>query len=217
MSVMDTTVPSKKHGLVMKFSFAKRVRMMTDAMRVVEDVQRVQGVQEESHDLMLKGVLQCTKAERYHFFTKFVRDLPLRETVVSELLLHGFDTNAIDDLEPFMNVFRKATSTACLLNCASEVTSFVIRQDFPAVSHDTWVELFTIGVKLFDKHRDAMFESLLEAWIRKSEFLKGVRRYSLFLEDVQKPFVDLQYLHEHDKVVTNTYVACWIYRMRIRW
>ena len=193
------------------------LRLMTDAMRVVEDVQRVQGMHEESHDLMIKGVLKCTKSERYHFFTKFVTDLPLRESVVSELLRRGFDTNAMDDLEPFMHVFRKATSTECLVNCAKEVASFVIRQNFPAVSHDTWVELFNTGVRLFDEHRDAVFESLLEAWVRKSEFLKGVLRYSLFLDDVLKSFAVLQYLHEHDDVVKNVYLTQWIYRMNIRW
>lgn len=192
--------------------------MMTDAMRVVEDVQRVQGVREESHELMIKGILTCTKEERYDLFTQFVTDLPLRESVVSELLLHGFDTNTMDDLEPFMHVFRNAMTTECLVHCAKEVVLFVVRQqNFPTVSHDTWVELFTIGVRLFDQHRDAAFESLLEAWVRKSEFLKGVRRYPLFLDDVKKPFVELQHLHEHDNVVKNTYLTKWIYRMSIRW
>lgn len=193
------------------------LKMMTDAMRVVEDVQRVQSVHEESHELMIKGVLKCTKAERYHFFTKFVTDLPLRESVVNELLLQGFDTNAMDDLEPFMHVFRNATKTECLVHCAKEVASFVVRQNFPAVSHDTWTELFNIGVMLFDKHRDAAFETMLEAWVRKSEFLKGVRRYPLFLDDVLKSFMDLKYLHEHDNVVKNSYLTKWIYRMNIRW
>lgn len=223
MSVIDNNLcpPSKKRSLHGhdETCFAKRIRMMTDAMRVVEDMQRVQGVREESHELMIKGILTCTKDERYDFFTQFVTDLPLRESVVSELLLHGFDTNVVmDDLEPFMHVFRNAMTTECLVHCAKEVALFVVRQqNFPTVSHDTWVELFAIGVRLFDQHRDAAFESLLEAWVRKSEFLKGVRRYPLFLDDVLKSFMDLKYLHEHDNVVKNVHLTKWIYRMSIRW
>lgn len=198
-------------------SFVKRVRMMNDAMKVIEDVQRAQTLHEESLQLMVKGVSKCSKLERYHFFVTFAKELPSREPLITEILSLGVFDTTIADIDVFMVVFRTARTPECLRNCAKEVARIVARKTFPPVSHDTWIELFAIGVDLLRRFMQPEFESLLDAWIRKSEFLKRHENYNIRLEDISDSFDVLVKERLRSYGYVSQFLSNWVLKMNTRW
>lgn len=207
---------------ILKCSRSKHaLQVMHDALQVVCEVSRIHTVHEESVELMIKGVAKCDKHERYAYFLSFMEDFPLRQPVITEILKSGFGDMPIDDIQPFMKLFRTTTDVLCLRYCAREMAMFISRKSFQVQAQDVWTSLFTMIVHSLHEFQSAEFEMLLHAWIRKSNQWKHCHAYGLRVSNIAEPFDmlknHLDNTRHHENTRSRKFIVQWIRNVETRW